>query len=86
MPDKKIVFTAPATYKTLSETVHYQVGDVVSLREDMATRWISRGLATDEDGAIERAEAAKAPPVPEPEPEAPRRPLGRRGTPSISGE
>lgn len=61
MADKKIAFTAPATYKTLDATVDYAPGDVHTFRDDIAMRWISRGVATDDPEAIAKAEEVKAP-------------------------
>ena len=65
MPDdKKILFTAHATYRQVAGDIVYEAGKVHSLREDIANRWISRGVATGDPAAIAVVEAANAPPVP----------------------
>lgn len=73
MPDKtlKIMFTADAVYQT-AEPVTYHAGQIETMREDLALRWVKRGVATDDAGLIAAAEAAKnPPPAPMPTPAAP---------------
>jgi hypothetical protein len=49
MADKTIVFTQNAKYDTIPPVV-YTAGQKVTLREDLADRWIKRGVATEEEG------------------------------------
>lgn len=59
MADKtrKIVFTANATYQTVPPE-DFKKGDVKTMREDHAERWIKRGVATDDPTVVAAAEAA----------------------------
>jgi hypothetical protein len=68
MPDKQILFTGRATYTTLAGTTVYEAGQVETMRDDMAARWVSRGVATDDVDVIAKA---TAPPPPPPTAEAP---------------
>lgn len=52
----KIMFLATTVYQTIPP-VTYNAGDIVELRDDIAMRWVSRGLATADAEAIARAEA-----------------------------
>lgn len=87
MPDKTIVFHARAAYQTLDGTTVYEAGQVATLREDMATRWISRGVATDDPEAIKAATpklaqaVAEEPPAKEPEPDLPIAPVAPPAAP-----
>lgn len=77
MPDKtlKIMFTAQAVYQTSPAPVTYEAGSIHVMREDLALRWVKRGVATDDVGAIATAEAASKPvPIPTPTPAAPTTP------------
>lgn len=58
MADKKILFVAQAVYQTIPP-VTYEAGEIHTMREDVANRWLSRGLATDDAEQIASAEAAK---------------------------
>lgn len=58
MADKKILFVVQAVYQTIPP-VTYEAGQIVTLREDLANRWLSRGLATDDPEQIARVESAK---------------------------
>ena len=53
---RKILFTVATTYGSIPP-VHYVAGEVVTLREDLAGRWLSRGVATDDAKLIAQAEA-----------------------------
>ncbi len=59
MADKtrKILFTTMATYQTSPPEV-FNAGDVKVMRDDLAIRWIIRGVATDDAELIAAAEAA----------------------------
>jgi len=52
----KIMFLATTVYQTIPP-VTYNAGDIVELRDDIAMRWLSRGLATSDAEAIAKAEA-----------------------------
>lgn len=56
----KIAFTADALYRTL-DPVQYRKGQVIELREDLAARWVARGVATDDADEVARAELAAEP-------------------------
>lgn len=62
---KTIMFTVATVYRTLTP-VTYEQGQVVELREDLADRWISRGVATDDADLIAKAKRG-AEPTPDPE-------------------
>lgn len=59
MADKtrKIVFTVDVTYREVPP-VDFKKGEVKVLRDDLANRWIGRGVATDDAAVIAAAEAA----------------------------
>lgn len=61
MADKtiKILFQAAAQYQTVP-VVSYAAGEIAELREDIAMRWVKRGLATDDPELIAEAEAARS--------------------------
>jgi len=52
----KIMFLATTVYQTIPP-VTYNAGDIVELRDDIAMRWVSRGLATADADVIAKAEA-----------------------------
>lgn len=60
----KIMFLATAVYQTIPP-VTYNAGDIVELRDDIAMRWVSRGLATADAEAIAKAEAPPQGDLPE---------------------
>lgn len=73
MPDKtlKIMFTVQAVYQTSPASVTYEAGSIHVMREDLALRWVKRGVATDDAAAIAKAEAERVPKsveVPKPTP------------------
>lgn len=47
MADKKILFTATVRYDSVPP-VTYEKGSVHALRDDLADRWIKRGVATED--------------------------------------
>lgn len=59
MADKKlkIIFTADARYDTVPP-VDYRKGQIEEMREDLATRWLKRGVASADPALISDAEAA----------------------------
>lgn len=61
MPDKTIIFTARAVYDVLPAKITYEIGQIETMREDLANRWITRGVATDDAATVAAAQAAKAP-------------------------
>lgn len=67
MPDKTktIVFTMDQRYDTVPP-VFFTAGQVVAMRGDLADRWLSRGVASDDPALIAKAQAGKEPTV-EPE-------------------
>lgn len=67
MADKSITFTQDVKYDTLPP-VYYTAGQKVTLREDIADRWLRRGVATEDEEVAkakkresEDAEATKKP-------------------------
>lgn len=60
---KTIVFTADQTYGTIPP-VEYTAGQIVTLREDLADRWINRGVATEAPGEIAKAKRGEKPQLP----------------------
>ncbi|MFN4017612.1 MAG: hypothetical protein ACK4JB_19890 [Reyranella sp.] len=55
MADKKIIFTATMRYDSVPP-VTYEKGSVHALREDLADRWIKRGVATEDLASATDAE------------------------------
>jgi hypothetical protein len=60
MADKTITFTQNARYDSLPP-VNYTAGQKVTLREDLADRWLKRGVATED---TEKAKAQIVAPRP----------------------
>lgn len=65
MADKTIIFTQGVKYDSIPPVV-YAAGQKVTLREDLANRWLTRGVATEDEEVAkakkresEEAEAAK---------------------------
>ncbi|KAF0102231.1 MAG: hypothetical protein FD144_2666 [Rhodospirillaceae bacterium] len=59
MSDKitTILFTANAKFETSPATIYYGAGEVHELRDDLANRWIRRGVATADPELIAQARA-----------------------------
>jgi len=57
MADKTITFTQDVKYESLPP-VTYKAGQRVTLRDDLADRWLKRGVAT--EAAEEEVKPAKA--------------------------
>lgn len=63
MADKTITFTQGVKYDTIPPVV-YAAGQTVTLREDLAERWLKRGVATEKDADKKKpAETVAAPPA-----------------------
>jgi hypothetical protein len=65
MADKTITFTRGVKYETIPPVL-YTVGQKVTLREDLADRWIKRGAAVENDDA--GGKSAKKPVEPQADP------------------